>query len=68
MLAKADLVRIALRYDTLMSRAMLRACGCHAPDPWPKPGTVVRVDDMGRYADIALCFRNGESPMDGRAL
>ena len=68
MLAKADLVRIALRYDTSMSRAMLRACGCHAPDPWPKPGTVVRVGDVGRYADIALCFRNGESPMDGRAL
>lgn len=68
MVAKIELIRIALRYDTAMSRAMLRACGFPAPEPWPKPGIKVRVDDISRYADVTLCFRNGASPMDGRTI
>ena len=52
---------IARRYDTSMSRAMLRALGLPAPEPAPAPGTVVSVD---RYADILWCFENHGSPMD----
>ncbi|HJF65689.1 MAG TPA: hypothetical protein K8U77_06200 [Slackia equolifaciens] len=64
MLAKADLVRIALRYDTSMSRAMLRACGVFAREPWPKEPVKVSVD---RYDGMRACFANFGSPMDGRA-
>lgn len=55
-------VRVALRYDTAMSRAMLRACGVDAPEPRPRPGQVVRADR--RYDGIDECFRNSRSPMD----
>lgn len=68
MLERADFIRIALGHDTTMSRAMLRACRYPAPEPWPKPGTKICVEDIDKYADIVACFRNDESPMDGRAL
>ena len=42
-----DLARIALRYDTSMSRAMLRALGVPVPHRKPRPGAIVNVD---RYA------------------
>lgn len=47
-----DYARIALRYDTAMSRAMLRALGVPVPHR-PRPGTVARVD---RYGGIAECM------------
>lgn len=46
------LARIALRYDTAMSRAMLRALGIPVPERRPKRGQIVRVD---RYAGIDAC-------------
>lgn len=49
-----ELVRIALRYDTAMSRAMLRALGVDVPHR-VTPGTIVRVD---RYAEVRECFAN----------
>lgn len=55
----AELARIALRYDTAMSRAMLRACGVPAFEP-RREGVPVEVRDP----DIAWCFANHGSPMD----
>lgn len=52
---REQLVRIALRYDTSMSHAMLRALGVPIPDRKPKPGTVVRVD---RYEGVRELFKN----------
>ena len=48
------LCRCALRYDTAMSRAMLRALGYPARDPMPE-GAIVEVD---RYRDMRECFAN----------
>ena len=50
-----ELARIALRYDTRMSRAMLRALGVPVPERPPKSGAVVRVD---RYDEVRECFKN----------
>lgn len=47
-----QLVRIALRYDTAMSRAMLRALGVDVPHR-ARPGAIVRAD---RYEGIAECM------------
>lgn len=58
------LARIALRYDTTMSRAMLRALGIQAPDPAPAVGAIVRDDR--RYDGLAWCFANHGSLMDAR--
>lgn len=53
----------ALRCDTSMSRAMLRACGIPVPAKMLRVGAVVRV---GERADVLECFCNHGSPMDGR--
>lgn len=52
---RAQMAKIALRYDTAMSRAMLRALGIPVPKRKPKRGTVVRVD---RYEGLRECFEN----------
>jgi hypothetical protein len=52
MMTRDELARIALRHDTLMSRAMLRALGVPVPEAWRTVGTV-RVD---RYGGIADCM------------
>ena len=57
--------RIALRYDTAMSRAMLRALGIPAQARVPSSPVVVPVDGSGDYA---WAFANHGSPMDGRGL
>lgn len=49
-----QLARIALRYDTAMSRAMLRALGMDVPHRAPV-GAIVTVD---RYAGMMECFEN----------
>ena len=49
-----ELVRIALRYDTAMSRAMLRALGVNVPHRI-RQGAIVRAD---RYAEVRECFAN----------
>ena len=49
-----ELARIALRYDTAMSRAMLRALGIEVPHR-VRPGTIARVD---RLKDLRECFAN----------
>ena len=49
-----QLARIALRYDTAMSRAMLRALGIPIPEQRPRPGTVARVD---RYEGLEECLK-----------
>ena len=52
-MTRDEMARIALRYDTAMSRAMLRALGIPVPRSLPRPGTVTRVD---RYDGIMGCF------------
>lgn len=59
---REDMARIALRYDTAMSRAMLRALGIEVPEPLPAVGTIARADR--RYDGMAWCFANHGSPMD----
>lgn len=49
-----DYLRIALRYDTALSRAMLRALGVDVPHR-ARRGAIVRVD---RYDGVAECFEN----------
>ena len=56
------MVRAALRCDTAMSRAMLRACGVPIPRRF-RAGSIVCA---GGYDGVAECFANHGSPMDGR--
>ena len=60
-MSREELAKIARRYDTAMSRAMLRTLGLPAPEPMPAPGSVVPAD---RYVDLLWCFENHGSPMD----
>ena len=62
-MSRGELAMIALRYDTSMSRAMLRALGLEPREPAPVVGEVVSVD---RYEGIDWCFENHGSPMDMR--
>ena len=59
--SRDELAMIARRYDTSVSRAMLRALGLPAPEHAPAPGTIVSVD---RYDGLLWCFENHGSPMD----
>ena len=60
-MSRGELAAIALRYDTSMSRAMLRALGLEPREPAPAARTIVGID---RYEGIGWCFRNNGSPMD----
>lgn len=51
-MTRDQLARIALRYDTAMSRAMLRALGVDVPH-CARLGTVVSVD---KYDGMMECF------------
>lgn len=61
-LTRADLVRIAMRHDTAMSRAMLRALGVPAPEPASR--TEDRQRGAWRYRGTRSCMANRRSPMD----
>ena len=69
MVLRDVMLRCALRYDTAMSRAMLRALGREVPRVRPAPCPVVRVGHEARearkYRGLMQCFRNHGSPMDG---
>ena len=52
-MTRDELLRIALRYDTALSRAMLRALGVDVPHR-AAPGTIARVD---RYAGARKLMR-----------
>ena len=57
--SRRELERIARRYDTAMSRAMLRALGAKAcPRKWHGHA------ERRRYRGLMWCFRNHGSPMD----
>ena len=43
-MTRDELARIALRYDTAPSRAMLRALGVPVPHRPPREGAIVQVD------------------------
>lgn len=57
------MIRAALRWDTAISRAMLRACGIPVPHARPGCGRIVAA---GAYDGVAECFANHGTPMDGR--
>lgn len=61
-ISRADLVRMAMRHDTAMSRAMLRALGV----PAPEPSSRIEEGQRGawRYRGMRSCMRNARSPMD----
>lgn len=61
MLTRKVLASIARRYDTAMSRAMLRALGLPAPRVIHR-NVPVRADEVD--ADVRWCFENHGSPMD----
>lgn len=50
-MTRDELIRCALRYDTAMSRAMLRALGVAVPHR-PRPGTIARVDRFAGAASL----------------
>ena len=52
-MTRDEMARIALRYDTALSRAMLRALGVDVPHRHA-PGTIVLVD---RYAGAERLMR-----------
>ena len=64
MVAKAEMVCIALRYDTTMSHAFLRVLGAsrtrHRRAREKRPPSAERQ----RYEGMLACFRNPTSPMD----
>ena len=51
-MTRDQMARIALRYDTAMSRAMLRALGVDVPHR-ARPGSIALVD---RYEGVSDCF------------
>lgn len=51
-MTRDQLARIALRYDTSMARAMLRALGVDVPHR-ARPGAIVRTD---RYDGMLECM------------
>ena len=61
-LTRADLLHIAMRHDTAMSRAMLRALGVPAPEPSSR--REARQRGAWRYRGMRSCMRNAHSPMD----
>ena len=66
MVSRDVMLRLALRYETAMSRAMLRALGREVLRVRPAPCPVVRVGhEARRYRGLVACFRNHGSPMDG---
>ncbi len=69
MLDRDDLLRIALRYDTAVSRAMLRALGHQGAFRKGRtrkthPGGARARGERRKYAGMMWCFRNPTSPMD----
>ncbi len=71
MVSHDELLRIARRYDTVMSLAMLRALG-HVGGPRGHArgdgrGTCRRAAaERAKYSGVAQCFRNRISPLDWR--
>lgn len=61
MVPRDELSAIARRYDTAMSRAMLRALGLPAPRV-VRRGVPTRVEEVD--AEVRWCFENHGSPMD----
>lgn len=62
MVSRLQMAKIALRYTTAMSAAMLRALGVGGTiAARPRHGHLGR----GTYEGVPWCFRNERSPMDG---
>lgn len=67
MVTRQAMLDAALRYDTAMSHAMLRALGHDAPETRRGACPVARVGatarDARRYRAMRWCFENHGSPM-----
>ena len=68
MVSRDVMIRLALRYETAMSRAMLRALGREVPRVRPRGSRMGRGNahaqaDHRRYRAMRWCFRNYGSPM-----
>ncbi len=65
MVTRDEMLRAARRYDTLMSRAMLRALGCQGGGRRrPRKTAGGRAGERAKYRGMRRCFANRESPMD----
>ncbi len=66
------MVSVALKYDTTLSRAMLRACGVVVPKAcahhlWTHEGRMCNpTQDISISREVFECFTNKASPLDGR--
>ncbi len=69
MVTRADLLRIARRYDTLMSHAMMRALGYQGVSGnhrhrRNRGGGERDAAERAKYAGVRWCFKNIVSPLD----
>lgn len=64
MLDRTTLAAIARRYDTAMSRAMLRALGVPRRGPARPLARRLSAAEELRYEGLGWCFENHGSPMD----
>lgn len=65
-MTRDEMATIAMRYDTAMSAAMLRAVGAPAlAQACARAATAAAAPDEDAYSDVAWCFANHGSPMDG---
>lgn len=73
--SKRYMIKAALKQDTTLSRAMLRACGVPVPEPdryacyqWTQGAARahIRTHSHRVSREVLECFRNTTSPLDGR--
>lgn len=65
-MTRDEMAAIAMRYDTVMSLAMLRAVGALAlAQACARAAAAAALPDGDAYRDVAWCFANHGSPMDG---
>lgn len=66
MVTKAEIARIAMRHDTVIARAFLRALGLHVPHVACEYADRIPVEHIEYDEGVLWCFSNHGSPMDGR--
>ncbi len=68
MVTRNELLRIARRYDTVVSLAFMRALGCGRDAKRPRRrkhgASERRAGERSKYKGMLQCFRNPTSPMD----
>lgn len=67
-MTRDEMAAIAMRYNTVMSAAMLRAVGALAlalAQACARAAAAAAAPDESAYDDVDWCFANHGSPMDG---